>query len=276
MPSSDMVEELVSPRPGLHEIGKILDRVYDQIGRKGDTVGKTSDFPASELFSEGWMLRLLLDWYSRNRGPATVGHALHFYEGARWFSEASLRSPLKEDGAQADGVIGDFEIRDGTKSGTRVKPDAAQFVVVEAKMGSKIAKRTKKHEEYDQITRSILCACFEAAEGGVSPGALREGIRVVVVGPHELFERDEEARQLRANGALPFRDRAQKALVKQTWRKGVNPQTVREWLNCVEAVAVSWEEVLNAVFSVQPEVGVRFKEFYGHCRTANGLPLVAT
>lgn len=218
------------------------------------------------------MLRLVLDWYSKDVNRATTEkHTLHFCENSRWFSEAGLRSPLKGDCAQADGVIGDFEIRDGTKSGIRVKQDAAQFVVVEAKMGSKLAKGTKEHREYDQVTRSILCACFEAANGGVLPDALPAGIRVIVVGPDELFSKDDNAQRLKQDGDTSFLRRAGEKLTKGPWSKGADRHLIGAYLDRVKAVAVSWKEVIDEIACVQPAIAVRFTKFYESCRVANRL-----
>jgi len=73
-------------------------------------------FPATLLFEEGWMLRLVLDWFAES---GAAGHALSFAPGARWFSEARLRSaflprrrgdPLGEGYTHVDGVIGHFRV----------------------------------------------------------------------------------------------------------------------------------------------------------------------
>ena len=46
-------------------------------------------FPANIFYNEGWLLRLVLDWLSRE---VVTGHPLDFASGARWFSEALLPS----------------------------------------------------------------------------------------------------------------------------------------------------------------------------------------
>jgi|SRR5579859_1481181 len=45
--------------------------------------------PPTQLFNEGWMLRLVLDWFDRNR---EIHHPLSFTPDARWYSEALLTS----------------------------------------------------------------------------------------------------------------------------------------------------------------------------------------
>jgi len=39
-------------------------------------------FPATIFYNEGWLLRLVLDWFSRQ---GVAGYALDFKSGARWF-----------------------------------------------------------------------------------------------------------------------------------------------------------------------------------------------
>ncbi len=51
--------------------------------------GDSSRLRPTELYNEGWMLRLILDWAETH---ATRAHPLFFERGARWFSEALLPS----------------------------------------------------------------------------------------------------------------------------------------------------------------------------------------
>jgi hypothetical protein len=90
------------------------------------------------------MLRLMLDAIQSN----DVNNVLRFLAQSRWYSEARLDPPFrpvaKEDSlgegpTRADGVIGHFDFREETKAGLRLKSDADQFVVIEAKMFSNFA-----------------------------------------------------------------------------------------------------------------------------------------
>ncbi len=46
-------------------------------------------FPTTGLYNEGWMLRLVIDWFSRN---SQVECDIQFLKGSRWYSEALLPS----------------------------------------------------------------------------------------------------------------------------------------------------------------------------------------
>jgi len=119
-------------------------------------------FPPTDVFNEGWMLRLILDAVQSN----DMDSDLRFLPQSRWYSEARLDSPfqpvarpdaLGEGATRADGVIGHFTFREQTKAGLRLHAGASQFVVVEAKMFSNLSRGTKNALEYDQAARNVAC-----------------------------------------------------------------------------------------------------------------------
>lgn len=97
-------------------------------------------FPPTLLYNEGWLLRLILDWFSSHSIPS---HSLNFQENASWFSEALLPStflvryrgdPLAENWTHADGVVGHFSVGTHGKTDLSLLKDATQFIVLETKM----------------------------------------------------------------------------------------------------------------------------------------------
>ena len=118
-------------------------------------------FPATILFNEGWLLRLVLSWFSSagaNEQPISFG------PGARWFSEALLPSqflprsrgdPLGEGWTHADGVIGNVTIGISALADAKLLPDATQFIVTEAKLFSPLSPRVTHAAYFDQAARSI-------------------------------------------------------------------------------------------------------------------------
>lgn len=121
-------------------------------------------FPPTELYNEGWLLRLILDWYATNAGQAN--HPLAFSSDARWFSEAllptafrarSYKDPLAESRTHADGVIGHFTIGQRGKADLALLSSAKQFVVCEAKLFSGLSANVKNASYFDQGTRNVAC-----------------------------------------------------------------------------------------------------------------------
>ena len=88
-----------------------MERVAELLFRSGTD---HSNFPPTQLYNEGWLLRLVLEWFSTQTSDT---HPLRFVSGARWFSEGWLPSQflaaaglnrLAEGWTHADGVIGHF------------------------------------------------------------------------------------------------------------------------------------------------------------------------
>ena len=68
--------------------------------------------PPTVLYNEGWLLRLIIWWFSQNRKR---DFPLTFCSGAEWYSEGLLTTPflpvyqgdkLAESYTHADGIIG--------------------------------------------------------------------------------------------------------------------------------------------------------------------------
>ena len=147
---------------------------------------KKTNIQPTLLYNEGWMLRLVLDWFAKN--PEIEYEGLSIPQDCTWFSEALLPSPFlrgktgREGYTHADGVVGKFCIgclqtsepfsidacttksfcpESGSvgknKGKLSLKPDCDFFYVVEAKMSSSLSSGTTHAEEYNQAARSIAC-----------------------------------------------------------------------------------------------------------------------
>ncbi len=102
-------------------------------------------FPATELFNEGWLLRIILDWFS---GQSNLRHPLAFTKKCRWFSEGLIPSqflarfrgdPLAESWTHADGILGNIKIGETGKTDIQVSDRATHLTVLEAKLFSKLS-----------------------------------------------------------------------------------------------------------------------------------------
>ncbi len=254
---------------------------------------ETSCFPPTEVFNEGWMLRLVLDAFRTLR---IRDHPLSFADGAKWYSEALLSSPfrprskadsLAEGFTNADGVIGHFDFRASTKAGLRLDPVGGQFVVIEAKMFSNLSAGTKNAPAYNQAARNVACmaaAIAHTSKGIADFGSLRffviapavsrrrpgisnleacvepDSVRLAVhqrIGAYEAMVRQEapELRVWEAAFLLPLVDR-----LATTGRMGV----------------LSWEDCIEAIGAVDRETGEDLRQFYQRCLSysshANALP----
>ena len=151
------------------------------------------------LYSEGWMLRITLDWYTR-LGRAASRSPFVFESGARWYSEGYLatqfssrkkRDCLGESHTRADGVIGHFNITPGKRSEIQPEQDATQLIAIEAKLKSNLSTDTKNAPGYDQAARTVGCLAHIVGKAQISPKALKK-YGFYVVCPEKRLSQFEE------------------------------------------------------------------------------------
>lgn len=125
--------------------------------------GSSRNFPPTIYYNESWLLRLVIDWFSRRPKSSEV---LSFFLGAKWYSECRLPSQFRaakrgdenaEGWTHADGVIGHFTVGENALTNAVLNKDAKQFVVIEAKLFSRLATRVTKAAGFDQAARTVAC-----------------------------------------------------------------------------------------------------------------------
>jgi hypothetical protein len=167
--------------------GEII--VLEGIHRLIDAAESTpANFPATLLYNEGWMLRLILDWYSRHQ---LADHSLQFEPGTTWFSEALLPSPFRprfrgdtraEARTHADGILGHISIGGSAKADANLLADATQLIVVEAKIYSPLSGGTRNAPNYNQAARNVACIT-ELLHRANRPPSLMTSLAFLVVAP---------------------------------------------------------------------------------------------
>ena len=222
-------------------------------------------FPATVLFNESWMLRLLLDELDRLRPEH---HAMTPKEGARWYSEALLpsqflptsqRDPLGETWTHADAAIGHFEVGTAGKTDLALRQDATQLVVVEAKIFSRLSPGVSNAKYYDQAARTVACIAELLHKARLSPSRF-ESLAFFVVAPqsqinagvfgsivtHESVRSKVERRVSEYEGT------------KDAWFEGsFLPVLERVHLECV-----SWEGLIQDIINVDERAGADLSSFY--------------
>jgi hypothetical protein len=221
-----------------------ISRILGRCGTDGSVL------PPTELFNEGWMLRLVLDWLDQNR---QVEHPLSFRAGARWYSEALLPSrflPKTRDDSRAesfthaDGIIGHFGVASGARGDATLLPDAKQFVVTEAKLGSGLSAGTKNAPAYDQAARNVACMAHVLDKNGIDPSTV-DRLAFYVVAPDAQIKSGifadlvtKESIQRKVGERIRSYEGAHDAWFKSTFLPT---------LERIELGILSWEAVLAAL-----------------------------
>lgn len=229
-------------------------------------------FPPTLLFEEGWMLRLVLQWFAESR---TNGHDLSFAPDARWYSEARLASafPPKRRGdklgegyTHADGAIGHFRVGEKGQADLKLERGARQFVVVEAKMFSGLSKGTTHAPAYNQAARNVACMAELVGRAGRDPAGIPK-TAFFVLAPKE---------QLEAGVFSKFMEKSSLKDVVATRVSAYDPDKA-EWfescflptLHSMRIDCLAWETVIADIKAADRPFGDDLEIFYNRCLEFN-------
>ena len=229
-------------------------------------------FPSTDLYKEGWMLRLILDWFHRNPQPT---HAFGFNRKATWYSEALLPSAflprfrgdnLAENWTHADGVIGHITIEENTRAGLELRKDASQFIVIEAKIFSGLSKGVKHAPYFNQVARTVACMVEVAKRAKICPSQF-EDIAFCVVAPKSQI------------GKGIFSEFMDKNHIQSTVEQrvseyqGAQDNWFNDWFSLTfhktKTDVISWECILDFISEKNAADGKALKAFYEKCLEFN-------
>ena len=236
-----------------------------------------SPIAPSEVYNETWLLRMALAKLhdSTKDFSSDVRNILKDLRDAvriGWISEGGLRPTLKKEGTTwTDAILGNVALKDseeaendsGNKRGVVIdyrKKDVG-VIVVEAKVGSRLASQTSNYPGYNQAARNIACLARLIMEQKCDKeGLSEEKCRFIVICP-EPRDKDKFHHYLRENWK-----RAKEILTADNIIKTINSQqemtgelgslfdkdNVDKFKKIVDTIAnedrstvVSWEDILK-------------------------------
>jgi hypothetical protein len=229
-------------------------------------------FPPTLLYNEGWMLRLVLDWFNTHE---TQGHPLAFRPGATWFSEALLPSSFRarylgdrraETRTHADGIIGHIAIGAVGKAGVELLSNARQLVAVEAKIGSSLKGGTRNAPTFDQAARSVACIAEVLSRAGRRPDQI-DALAFLVAAPRANIDRGAIAAKLEKSSIeTAVRLRAQAFSPElDSWLEAWFLPTLER----IIIASLSWESLISDIQDLDDSAGQDFAAFYAKCLEYN-------
>ena len=237
---------------------RVID-ILESAGTKAAVIRPT------ELYNEGWMLRLILDWAQQH---APENHPLTFLPDARWYSEALLRSPflarcrgdkLAEAWTHADGVVGHLSVGGTSKGGLTLRKGASQLVVVEAKMWSKLSPGTTNAPGYDQAARTVACLAETLKRADIEPQQV-ERFAFLVAAPKAQIDKGAFGDLVTA---ASIRRRVQERIAAY---QGDRDEWFDQWfsptLDSIDLRVLSWEVLLEGL-------DTSYRSFYEQCLLHN-------
>lgn len=233
-----------------------------------------NNIPPTMLYCEGWMLRLVLHWFSLNN---KVVYKLKFSENAHWYSEALLSSPfsplyrgdpLSESWTHADGVIGHFSIGNNGFGDLKISEGCKQFVVIEAKMFSKYSKGTKNAKDYNQATRTVACMSNILVKSLQKPKDI-DNIAFYTFLPLEQIENEPTFKEYinKENILTAVKNRV------DSYKGRADYNTKHEWFenhflsftSSLNTELISWEEIIELIQRNDSIYGKDLQSFYQNC-----------
>jgi len=249
--------------------------VLDGIHRLIDSAeSEPVNYPLTLLYYEGWLLRLVLDWYSRHM---LTSHMLLFQPRATWFSEALLPSPFRpryrgdtraEARTHADGVVGHISVGSSAKADARLLDDASQLIVTEAKIYSPLSGGTRNAPSYDQAARNIACITEMLFRANHSPSLMTD-LSFYVLAPEAQIKTGVFAQKLDKTAIrTAVRNRA------EAFSSELGGWVNERFLPTLEVIRVdglSWESLIGEIASIDPDAFRSLQAFYQRCLKYNGL-----
>jgi len=247
-----------------------IERIVTLLERCGSP-GK--NFPPTDLYNEGWMLRLVLDWLSFNPG---IDHDLAFTPTDKWYSEALIPSAflprvrgdkLAESWTHADGVIGDFVIGAHRKGDLSLAEGASRILVTEAKMFSKLSSGVKNASYFNQAARNVACIAEMICRAKIPPNSL-EKIGFFVIAPESQINDGAFAEHM-----APERIRSIVNRRVSEYRQPEKNKWFTDWfiptLENIRVREISWEELVGLINQFDSAFGAQIDAFYRKCLEFN-------
>lgn len=247
-----------------------IERIATLLERCG---GPNKNFPPTDLYNEGWMLRLVLDWLSLNPG---IDHDLSFSPGDKWYSEALLPSAflpreqgdkLAESWTHADGVIGNFVIGAHREGDLSLAPEAQRILITEAKMFSKLSSGVKNASYFNQAARNVACIAEVICRAQIPPSSF-ETIGFFVIAPESQINDgvfSEHMASERIRSIVSRRVSEYQEPEKDKWLANWFIPT----LDKIRIREISWEELVGLINQSDSAFGAQMDAFYGKCLEFN-------
>ena len=233
---------------------------------------KDTHFPPMILYNEGWMLRLIISWFSTHNIP---DHPLSFPENGRWYSEALLPSTFlprfrgdkcSESYTHADGAIGHFEIGNAGRGDLALIPNASHLVVLEAKMFSKLSSGVKHASYYNQAARNVACIAEVLKRGKINPSEFSY-LGFFVIAPKSQIEEGIFTKHVSRNSIKKTVERRVNEYneSKEDWIKNWFYPTIQH----INIGVISWEELILTISAKDQTAENDLKVFYDLCLKYN-------
>jgi len=247
----------------------IMNSVYSDINH----------FPPTQIFNEGWLLRILLECHRRGYEP----FPFQIMNNSSWFSEAQLPTPFKprfrgdllaENRTHVDGVYGHYRILSGTKSGLTLNSDAKQFEIIEAKLFSPLSSGVKNDSNYDQVARTVACMAKTIEVSRLKLKKLKS-IGFYITAPQSQIDAGLFREQIKIDSIrMKVSTRTQRYAGDEDHHKKLSNwfhEYFNPMLDDIKIDAIPYETLINNLKNIKLETKERIEQYYERCLVYNSL-----
>ncbi len=235
-------------------------------------------FPETMIFNEGWLLRVILNRLMEVKDvkDTNLSDFLPFPKDSKIYSEGRLTTPFKpitqqdttstEKQTHIDGIVGDFELYETTKSGIKISDDFKYLSIFESKICSPLSSGTENEPNFDQVTRTISCMIFHIMK---FENLKERKIFLVIIYPKENKKID--ALKYTENDNEFIKEEIKQKLSR--YKKGHEASSqeliefeskYKEIIQNINIKFVNWEDILNEI-----KEDTLINEFYDLCKKFN-------
>lgn len=248
----------------------LMRNIEETLGLNKNEVVK---MPSTIFFNEGWMLRIFLNWYSKNYMKISIEG---LPKSNNWFSEASLRTIFsgkrdsigREGSTSADGVIGSFSMRDNKVSGITISNDEkVEFAIIEAKIGSPLSKGVTYAKYFDQAARNVGCLITESFLANVKVDLIEQLTLIVLTSKNNVNYKEIKTLATKKNVITKLNKRYDEFIFANPNKIGV----LKKWnvykeklfkLKKININVYTWEYILDLIKDIDHKFYEEYKHFY--------------
>lgn len=234
----------------------------------------------TEIYNEGWMLKCVMEQIVVEK----IKHDdLKFPANVKWYSEASLLSFFKainrggdrlaEGQTKADSIVGDFKIRQDTKSGVEIEQNCSCLYIIEAKMFSPLSKKVDNADDFNQCARNIACLMKMIYDGieekKISEIPVEVGFYVFLPEEQENYfkwirEKENITKPIKDRLNSYFKNEIINEVYKEKKEKELNwaKDNLDAFMEKLDVKLIFWEDLIKG--------NSEMNTFYENCKNYNG------
>ena len=251
-----------------------INTIGKYCSQNNDSSTNIKHFYKTEFYNEGWMLKLAIACLREiNESLSDNLSIIQSASKKGWMSEGRLSAAFThEQSTHADAVLGDIKIDDNSSWGVAISPNRpTEFVVVEAKLGSRLADKTTNAQGFNQAARNMACMALAMHKAkNFLPDDFTAHFFVVI--PECDGEAICDANMKISAAKKVIIKEAQNNITHKLRTNFIQKDALEEQLARINAKIITWKSIIQGIQnSSHTDMANKLNEFYQQALIANNL-----